>query len=104
VIDHIKTEKNVKKVEKLLKYELRRCRVEAVDKIAKDLEKVTIRHISKIFYWRVNKLKERSQSGPVPVKDKNGATISDKERVKERLGEHFVNVLHQDRATEKKYI
>ena len=73
--------RNVKKVEKALKYELRRCEVAAMDKIAEDLEDVAIRHISKILYWNVNKLRGRSPSEPVLVKDKNGATISDKERV-----------------------
>ena len=56
--------------------------MEATDKIAEDLEDAAIRHISKISYCCVNELRESSQSGPVPVKDKNGATISDKERVK----------------------
>ena len=60
-----------------LKYELRLYEVEVMDKIAEDLEDAAIRHISKILDWRVNKLKERSQSGPVPVEDKNGATIAD---------------------------
>ena len=75
---------NVKKVQKALKYELRRCEVEAVDKIAEDLEDASRRHNSKILYWHVNKLKGSSQSGLVPVKDRNVATISDKEKVKER--------------------
>ena len=61
--------RNVKKVEKALKYELRRCEVEAVDKIAEDLENAVRRYSSKILYWHVNKLKESSQSGLVPVKD-----------------------------------
>ena len=37
----------------------------------------------KILYWHVNKIQESSQSGPVPAKDNNRATISDKERIKE---------------------
>ena len=36
----------------------------------------------KIEYWHVNKLKGSSQSGLIPVKDRNGATISDKEKLK----------------------
>ena len=88
--------RNVKKVEKALKYELRRCEVEAMDKIAEDLEDEARRHNSKILYWHVNKLKGSSQSGLVPVKDRNGATISDKEKVKERWVEHFENVLNRD--------
>ena len=42
--------RNVKKVEKALKYELRRCEVEAMDKIAEDLEDAARRHNSKILY------------------------------------------------------
>ena len=41
--------RNVKKAEKVLKYELRRCEVEAMDKIAEDLEDLR-RHNSKILY------------------------------------------------------
>ena len=40
-----------------LKYELRRCEVEAMDKIAKDLEDAARRHNSKIFYWLVSELR-----------------------------------------------
>ena len=62
-----KKKRNVKKVEKALKYELGRCEVEAMDKIAEDLEDAARRHNSKILYWHVNKLKGSSQSGLVPV-------------------------------------
>ena len=55
--------RNVKKVEKALKYELRRCEVEAMDKIAEDLGGAPRRYNSKILYWHVNKLKGSSQSG-----------------------------------------
>ena len=41
----------VKKVEKASKYKLRRCGVEARDKIADDLEDAARRHNSKILYW-----------------------------------------------------
>ena len=88
--------RNVKKVEKALKYELRRCEAENMDKIAEDLEDAARRHNCKILYWLVNKLRGSSQSGLVPVKDRNGATIIDKERVKERWVEHFENVLNRD--------
>ena len=54
--------RNVKKVEKALKCELRRCEVEAMDKIAKDLEDAARRHNSKILYWHVNKLRGSSPS------------------------------------------
>ena len=93
--------RNVKKVEKALKYELRRCEVEAMDKIAEDLEDGARRHNSKILYLHVNKLKGSSQSGLVPVKDRNGAANSDKEKVKERWVEHFENVLNRDTVAEK---
>ena len=52
--------------------------------------------IVKILYWHVNKLKGSSQSGLVSVADRNGATIIDKEKVKERWVEHFENVLNRD--------
>ena len=58
--------RNVKKVEKALKYELRRCEVEAMDKITEDKD-VARRYNSKILYWHVNKLKGDSQSRLVPV-------------------------------------
>ena len=88
--------RNVKKVEKALEYELRRCEVEAMDKIAKDLEDPARWHNSKILHWHVNKLRGSSQSGLFPVKDRNGATISEKERIKERLVENFENVPNRD--------
>ena len=70
----------VKKVEKALKSELRRREVEAMDKIAEDLEDTARRHNSRILYWHVNKLRRSSQFGLVPVKDRSEATISDKEK------------------------
>ena len=85
--------RNVKKVEKALKYELTRCEVAAaIDKTAEDLKDAARRHDYiysqmfniKIFYWYVTKLRRSSQSGLVQVKDRNRATINDKERVKER--------------------
>ena len=45
-------------------------------------------------------MRGNSKSKFVPVKNRNGATISDKERVKER-GEHFDNVLNHGRITGK---
>jgi hypothetical protein len=53
------------------------------------------------LYCHVNKLRGSSQSGLVPVKDRNEATISDNERVKERWTEHFESVLNCDRVTGK---
>ena len=67
-----------------------------MDEIAGDVEDATIRHNCKILYWHVSKLRESCQSGPVPVKDKNGATLSEKEKVKERWAEHFESVLNLD--------
>ena len=75
--------------------------MEAMDKIAEDLEDAARRHNSKILYWHVNKLKGSSQSRLVPVKDRNGATISDKEKVKERWVEHFENMRNQDTVAGK---
>ena len=75
--------------------------MEAMDKIAEDLEDAARRHNSKILYWHVNKLKGSSRSGLVPVKDRNGVTISDKEKVKERWVEHFENVLNRDTVAGK---
>ena len=46
-------------------------------------------------------MKGSSQSGLVPVKDWNGATISDKEKVKERWVEYFENVLNRDTVAGK---
>ena len=54
--------RNVKKVVKVLEYELRRCGVEAIDKIVEDLEDAAKRHNSKILYWHVNKLRGNGQS------------------------------------------
>ena len=58
--------------------------METMDKIAENLEDAARRHNSKILYWHVNKLRGSGQYGLVPVKDRNGTTISNKERVKER--------------------
>jgi len=59
--------RNVKKVEKILKWELRSCEVEAMEKIAKDLGDVVKRRNSKILYCHVNRLRENSQSRLVPL-------------------------------------
>ena len=72
-----------------------------MNKITEDLEDATRRHNSKIFYWHVNKLRGSSQSGLIPVEDRNGATISDKERVKETWVEHSENVLNRDTVAGK---
>ena len=88
-------------MEKALKYELRRCEVEAMDKFAEDLEDAARRHNSKILYWHVNKLKGSFQPGLVPVKDRNGATFSVKAKVKERWVRHFENVLNLDTVLRK---
>ena len=53
------------------------------------MEDATRRHNSRILYVHVNKLREISLSGLVPVKYRNGAAISDKTRVKERWAEHL---------------
>ena len=81
--------RNVKKVAKASEYELRKCEAEAMDEIAENLEDIARWHNRKILYWHVNKLRGGSQSGLVPVKDRNGATISDKDKFRERWAEHF---------------
>ena len=75
--------------------------MEAMDKIAEDLEDSARQHNSKILQWHVNKLRGSSQCRLVPVKDRNGATIIDKERVKERWAEHSENVLNRDTVAGK---
>ena len=72
-----------------------------MDKITEDLEDAARWQNSKILSQHVNKLKGSSQSGLVPVKDRNGATISDKEKVKKRWVEHFENVLNRDTVVGK---
>ena len=72
--------------------------MEAMYKIAEDVEDAARRYDSKILYWNVDKLRGSSQSGLFPVKDRNGATISAKEIVKERWVEHFENVLNGTRS------
>ena len=46
--------------------------MEAMHKTAEDLEDAARRHNSKILYWHINKLSGSSQSGLIPVKDRNG--------------------------------
>jgi len=58
-------------VKKALKYELRRCKAEALDKIVKDLEDAAIQNNRKILYWHINKSRGSSQFGLIPVKDRN---------------------------------
>ena len=72
-----------------------------MDKIVEDLEDAARRYNSKILYWYVNKLRGTSQSSLVPVKDRNGATIIDKEGIKERWVDHFEKVLNRDTAAGK---
>ena len=77
MIDHVKIEK----VEKALKYELRRCEVETMDKIAEDLEDAARQHNSKTLSWQFNKLRGSSQFGLVPLKD----GIKFKENIKNKI-------------------
>ena len=51
--------------------------------------------------WHVNKLRGSSQPRLVPVRDRNGATINDTERFKERWAERFENVLNRDTVAGK---
>ena len=75
--------------------------MEAMDKIAEDLEDAARQYNSKILYWHVNKLRGSSQSGLVQVTDRHGVAISDTGTVKERWAEHFENVLNQDTVAGK---
>jgi hypothetical protein len=46
-----------------------------------ELDGIIVKYYGKILLdWHVNKLRGSSQSEIVPVKDRSGATISDKER------------------------
>ena len=51
--------------------------------------------------WHVNKLNGSSQLGLVAAKDRNGAAISNKERVKERWVYDFQNVLNRNTVARK---
>ena len=82
---------NTKKMEKALKYALRRCEVEAMDKTAEDLEDAAKRHNSKMLYWYVNKLRGSSQSGPVPVKDRKGPQLVIRKELK-RDGQNILRM------------
>ena len=93
--------RKVKEVEKSLKYELRRFEVEAMDETAKYLEDTARRHNSKILFWDFNKLRGTSQFRLFPVKNRNVATNSYKERVKERWVEHFEDMLYGYRVRGK---
>ena len=76
--------------------------MEAMDKITEDLEDAVRRHNSINIVLDVNKLRENCRSGLVPVKGRNGVTISDKQRVKEeKWAEHFETVLNRDRFVGK---
>ena len=72
-----------------------------MDKIAEYLEDAARRHNSKILYWHANKLRGSSQSAFMLVVDRNGATIGNKERVKERWAKHFENVLTETELQKK---
>ena len=58
--------------------------VEAMDKIAKDLEDIARQHNSKILYRYVSKFRGSSQSRLVQIKNRNEATIIDMEIIKQR--------------------
>ena len=72
-------------------------------KIVKGSEDVARWHHYNIIYWCVNKLKGIVviKSGIAYVKDRNGSTIRDKERVKKTSAEHFENVVNSDIVTGK---
>ena len=59
----------------------------------------TSRYNNQILYLRVKKLRMSSHSKLVLIKNRNGASISDKERVKERWTENLWNVINRDKYT-----
>jgi len=83
-------------VEKTFKYELRSCEVVSKGKIVEDREDAARQHNTKILCWYVNKLRGSSQSGFVPVKDRNGATLR---KPLKRYVKQFENEVNRDRVT-----
>ena len=75
--------------------------MEAMDKMAGDLEDAARRHNSRILYWHTNKLRGSRQSGFIPVEKRNSATISNIGRIKEKFPGYFEDVLNSDKATRK---
>ena len=59
------------------------------------------RHNSQTLNWCANKLRGSGQSGLVPVENRKGATVNEKETVKYRWAEHFEIVLNRDRVAGK---
>ena len=86
--------RKVKKMEKALKYELRRLQVEAMDKIAEDLEDAARRHNNKILYWHVNKLSRVVNPDFSQLKIGTGLQLEIR-KVKERWVELFENLLNR---------
>ena len=63
--------------------------MEAMDKIAEDLEDAARRHNSEILYWHVNKLRGSSKSRP--VKDRTGPQLVIKKDLK-RDGQNILRM------------
>ena len=82
---------NVRRVEKALKFELRRFEMEASDKITKDLEDVIRRHNSKTLHRQFEQFKRKCQSGLVPLKKMN-IVKSMKRKVLKRDGQNFLRM------------
>ena len=56
--------------------------MEAMDRIDEQLEGAARHHNSKILFWHVHQLRGNRKSELVPVKNWNGARVSDKEEFK----------------------
>ena len=69
-------------------------------KVTENLENTAKQHNSKIFYWHFNKLRGSSHSEDLPVKNKNGAFISDKKSFKGWRAEYFGNMLNSHKFME----
>ena len=91
VIDDMKM-----RAEEPVKIKLRKCEEEIINKIVEGLDEAARRHNKKKLYWYVNKMRNISQFGFFPAKDRNRVTVNDKERIKERWVEHIDFVLNCD--------
>ena len=65
-----------------MKYELRSCEVEDVDKIAEGLEVLARQYNCKILYWYIDKFRGNSQSGLVLVKHVIGPQLAIRKELK----------------------
>jgi len=69
-----------------------------MNKIVEGLQDVARRDNSKILYCHVKNLREISQFGLVPFKDRNRVSISDEVKVEERWAKHCKNGINPDKV------